>query len=398
MCVNGTVNFSVCGPAPVAPDCSTGGTAVGGAVTVSGGSATSAAFTPTTAGVYCFRATYTQAAGSNYLTTAHTNSTTECFALKAAPGMTTQASAQAAFTGQSLTDTATLTQTGQLGTVSGTVSFFVCGPAVLAPNCATGGDAVGSAVTVSGGNATSSAFEPTAAAPLLPRRVRASCRLELPGDLSHQPDHQPDWRRVLHGRRSGGPGAHQARRVDRRLEFVRLRPGHRRLERGISADGYEQRPVTEHSFTITDTLPSGFTFTSTGSSIGCTSGDGTTVVCVSAGVLADDASVSFVIAYTVDAGITNGSTRTNTATVTGTPLDTTPGNNTATQETTVNASADLSVTKTDNQASVTAGDGVTYTYTIVVTNDGPSTATGVGLSDTWPTGFDRGTVIPSQGS
>ena len=138
--VNGTVSFFVCGPAAAAPDCSTGGTAVGGAVTVSGGTATSAAFTPTTAGVYCFRAEYAPAVGSNYLPTSHTNLTTECFALKAAPGMSTQASAQAVFTGQSVTDTATLTQTGQLGTVNGTVSFFVCGPAVSAPNCATGGD------------------------------------------------------------------------------------------------------------------------------------------------------------------------------------------------------------------------------------------------------------------
>ena len=46
---------------------------------------------------------------------------------------------------------------------------------------------------------------------------------------------------------------------------------------------------------------------------------------------------------------------------------------------------------------MTAGDGVTRTYTITVGNAGPSTATGVSLTDTWPAGFTRGTITPSQG-
>ena len=50
-------------------------------------------------------------------------------------------------------------------------------------------------------------------------------------------------------------------------------------------------------------------------------------------------------------------------------------------------SADLSVTKTDGQTRVTAGDGVTYTYTIIVTNGGPSTATGVSCPTTGRHGF-----------
>ncbi|MGA9209134.1 MAG: DUF11 domain-containing protein [Terriglobales bacterium] len=44
--------------------------------------------------------------------------------------------------------------------------------------------------------------------------------------------------------------------------------------------------------------------------------------------------------------------------------------------------ADLSITKTADAKSVTAGDKVTYT--VVVTNNGPSTATGVTLSDPLP--------------
>ena len=40
-------------------------------------------------------------------------------------------------------------------------------------------------------------------------------------------------------------------------------------------------------------------------------------------------------------------------------------------------SADLSVTKTDGQITVTAGDGLTYTYTIVIANDAAVAGTNV---------------------
>ena len=164
--VAGTVTFFVCGPATSAPNCATGGTQVGSAVTVSGGSATSASFTPVTAGTYCFRAVFAPGAGSNYLTTSHTNQTFgtngECFVLKAVPGVSTQASSGSVTLGTPVTDTATFTQTGQLGAVNGTVDFYVCGPSVGAPNCATGGTLVTDDAPVSGGAATSSGFTPLA--------------------------------------------------------------------------------------------------------------------------------------------------------------------------------------------------------------------------------------------
>jgi uncharacterized repeat protein (TIGR01451 family) len=60
--------------------------------------------------------------------------------------------------------------------------------------------------------------------------------------------------------------------------------------------------------------------------------------------------------------------------------------------------ADLSLTKDDGVTMVTAGDGVTYTYLLTVTNGGPSDATGSVLSDSWPAGFDQGAVTASQGT
>lgn len=62
------------------------------------------------------------------------------------------------------------------------------------------------------------------------------------------------------------------------------------------------------------------------------------------------------------------------------------------------AFADLSITIDDGASNITAGDGNTYTYSITVKNNGPSDAMGVQVFDTWPSGFIRGDVTPSQGT
>jgi uncharacterized repeat protein (TIGR01451 family) len=60
--------------------------------------------------------------------------------------------------------------------------------------------------------------------------------------------------------------------------------------------------------------------------------------------------------------------------------------------------ADLSLDITDGQASVTAGDGLTYGYTITIANAGPSDATGVTVQVIWPAGFVMGALGVSQGT
>lgn len=81
----GSVSFFVCGPdVTTNPDCTTGGTQVGSLVVLSSGSATSADFTPNSAGNYCFRAEYMPT--SNYSPQNHTNQTTECFEAVIQPG------------------------------------------------------------------------------------------------------------------------------------------------------------------------------------------------------------------------------------------------------------------------------------------------------------------------
>jgi uncharacterized repeat protein (TIGR01451 family) len=61
----------------------------------------------------------------------------------------------------------------------------------------------------------------------------------------------------------------------------------------------------------------------------------------------------------------------------------------------VNAGADLSVVKTGNPAQT--GAGFPITYTITVTNSGPSDAAGVMLSDTIPTDTTFGSFTQNTG-
>ena len=75
----------------------------------------------------------------------------------------------------------------------------------------------------------------------------------------------------------------------------------------------------------------------------------------------------------------------NTATVSAPAgvTDPNPGNNSATDTDTLTPEADLSITKTDGTTSVVPGTN--DTYTITVTNNGPSTVSSLTLTDAIPT-------------
>ena len=96
---------------------------------------------------------------------------------------------------------------------------------------------------------------------------------------------------------------------------------------------------------------------------------------------------AWVITVNVTAKTTTpGGTYVNTATVSAaSPNDPALANNTANNNNTVTAYGDLVLTKTDGTATVTAGTSTTYTITI--TNNGPSTEpAGVRFTDTIPAG------------
>ena len=131
---------------------------------------------------------------------------------------------------------------------------------------------------------------------------------------------------------------------------------------------------------VTDTLPAGVTYqTSSGTGWTCTLLTGARVRCTRAGMTADTS--SSVVLYLLVNSSTTG-TLTNTALVGSSTVDPNAANNTAQQVTTVNTSADLSLAKIDYPDPVVAGSNLTYTVT--VSNLGPSDAAGVVMTDTLP--------------
>ncbi|MEO8275263.1 MAG: Calx-beta domain-containing protein [Thermoanaerobaculia bacterium] len=97
--------------------------------------------------------------------------------------------------------------------------------------------------------------------------------------------------------------------------------------------------------------------------------------------LPNGASVTYTATCNISPSATGTLANTATATVTGASTDPTPGNNSATDTDTLNASADVSITKTDG--SLTENPGTTVTYTITATNAGPSSAPSVTIADTF---------------
>jgi conserved repeat domain len=157
-------------------------------------------------------------------------------------------------------------------------------------------------------------------------------------------------------------------------------------------------PSDAASVTMTDTLPPNTTFVSesqpTGPAFICVnplSGGTGTVSCSIATLTAGtSATFSIVVQIAVAAPVGPSS---NTATVTTSSPDPNPANNSSTAVTTIAlATADLSITKTP--ASGPYGTGLPLTYTIVVTNGGPSTATAVTVTDILPPGTTFQSATP----
>ena len=154
-------------------------------------------------------------------------------------------------------------------------------------------------------------------------------------------------------------------------------------------------PANATNVTLTDTWPAAFTRGTVTTTQGTCSGS-PSFTC-NLGTLIAGNSATITVAYTVPANTPAGDV-TNAVSVSTSSIDPDSNNNNASDTNTVVRSINLGVAKSDGVASVTAGDGVQRTYTITVNNAGPSDASGVTLSDTWPSAFTRGAVTPSQGT
>ena len=95
-----------------------------------------------------------------------------------------------------------------------------------------------------------------------------------------------------------------------------------------------------------------------------------------------NASIVYTATGTISPSASGTLTNTATITVPSGIIDNNPDNNAATDTNSLDPAVDLAVTKTDNLTSVTPGD--TVTYTIVVTNNGPSDVSGAVVEDVLP--------------
>ncbi|MEB3827244.1 DUF7507 domain-containing protein [Phormidium sp. CCY1219] len=141
-------------------------------------------------------------------------------------------------------------------------------------------------------------------------------------------------------------------------------------------------PSTLTSLTVTDTVPATIltpTFTPSVGSYDSNTGAWTGIT------LAQGDSITLTVTGTVDAAATGNLT--NTATVappSGIP-DPNSDNNSSTDTNTLTPTADLGVTKTVDNPNPTVGD--TISYTLTVTNNGPSNTTGVQVTEPLATGL-----------
>jgi len=154
----------------------------------------------------------------------------------------------------------------------------------------------------------------------------------------------------------------------------------------VANAGLSDDPAT---VTVADTLPAGVSFVSAGGA-GWTCGEAAGVVtCTRAGLAVGPApNIDVVVLVEPE---TRG-TLVNTVSVSSPTTDPNPANDTATESTTVAAETDLALTKTGSASPLPPGQPLVYTMT--VTNTGPSSATGVVVTDTLPAGV---TLVATSG-
>ncbi len=141
-------------------------------------------------------------------------------------------------------------------------------------------------------------------------------------------------------------------------------------------------PQPAASILVTDTLPPDVTLA--WADAACTTPAAGTVVCAEP-LLDAGQVVTFTLAVTVDAGVEPGTSLENAAVAGSLVTDPDPSNNADTADTSVLGWTDLVLDKTGPEWVLRNG---VVTYTVVVTNSGPSMAQSVDVKDDLPEGID----------
>ncbi|MEO6688808.1 MAG: hypothetical protein ABIS07_12115, partial [Dokdonella sp.] len=166
-------------------------------------------------------------------------------------------------------------------------------------------------------------------------------------------------------------------------------------------------PSTATGAVVTDTLPAAiaggaWTVVYAGGATGPAGGSGNVNATINVPV---GGTATFTVTGTVSSAATGSLVNTATIAAPPTATESAPANNTATDTDTINAQANLGITKTDGSG--TAIPGSTVTYTIVASNAGPSNATGATVVDTvpaaltgvtWTVVYGGGASGPASGS
>ena len=140
-------------------------------------------------------------------------------------------------------------------------------------------------------------------------------------------------------------------------------------------------PSAAQDVVITDVLVPQLVFSS--ASPGCTFGSATATIECEQGTVAAGETVTFTVTATVNAGTQSGPL-VNQAVTAAAGYDPDLANNGSSTTITVVQSADLAAAKTVDKSTASVGDVLTYTVTI--SNNGPSAATGVQATDVLPAG------------
>jgi uncharacterized protein (TIGR03118 family) len=151
-------------------------------------------------------------------------------------------------------------------------------------------------------------------------------------------------------------------------------------------------PSDAQAVSLTDTLPAGETLgtvTQTGGTQFNPNNTGNSIS-LSADTLPAGASATFSILANVNSDVTDGTVLNNKATATTSTTDTNSSNDSQTASTTVHVQDDLAVTASGPDSAI-AGNEITYT--VGLSNNGPSDAPSVSLSDTLPAGL---TLVSEQ--
>ena len=151
-------------------------------------------------------------------------------------------------------------------------------------------------------------------------------------------------------------------------------------------------PNAATNVVLTDTLPAGVTSSRPSPPAGTSCSASGQVVTCTAATLANGDSIAVPITATIAPGTAAGSAVTDVATVNSDTGDDVPANNTASATTQVRTSADVGLTKTSAQPGDCRG---AVTYTLTATNNGPSTANGVTITDPLPLGLTYTSSTPS---